>query len=163
MRDYMVLCTAKAHFDGCAMCDELNPVRGLPCHFCDKDSHCCKMVVLKTGRMPIDKDYKLESMPYAKCHVNIKSTVGGLLTITLISYATPVVSITTTGTVRRLWFSMTPTTARHINRFTREFTGCNMYHEIKALNDEMENYEVSAITVIDRLRWYLSNGRKYTD
>lgn len=78
--------------------------------------------------------YKLRSMPSAMCHVTIaRDDVGA--EITLRSYYTDVLNITVdsehscvslfaTGT-----YSVT--TARHINRFTTEFFGVNLYHQIK--------------------------------
>lgn len=159
MCDYMVLCTAKAHGDGCSICDQFNPARGMPC-YSDGHVRCCKAVSLPIKGIPFERNYKLESMPYANCHVNVKLEQSGVIVITLVSYTTPVISVTTTGTVRRLWFSMSTTTARHINRFTKEFTGRNMYHEIKVLHDESESCEVSPTVVIDKVKWYLCQGKR---
>lgn len=83
---------------------------------------------------PTVNRYKLRSMPSAMCHVIIEHSDAGA-EITLRSYYTDVlkimvfngyssVSLFATGT-----YSVT--TARHINRFTTEFFGVNLYHEIK--------------------------------
>ncbi len=80
------------------------------------------------------KRYKLRSMPSAMCNVTIAQDDVGV-DITLRSYYTDVLNIS----VDNEHFSVTlfatgiysVTTARHINRFTTEFFGVNLYHEIK--------------------------------
>ena len=85
------------------------------------------------------KDYRLSSMPSAMCHVVIKrygeTCEEQVISVELWSYYTHVLTIDyhaddqsfelhASGTYSR-------TTARHINRFTREFLGEDLYHEIK--------------------------------
>lgn len=88
-------------------------------------------------------EYRLRSMPYAQCRVRIADNHDSC---DLISYSTSVcflkVVSVSTGEALRLYCSGTYscTTARHINRFTREFCGRNLYHECKAaINHNQES------------------------
>lgn len=87
--------------------------------------------------MSENKDYcerfRLHSMPYAQCHIRIFQNEHDYLEVQLISYETLVckailtygeLSLQCTGTY-------STTTARHINRFTNEFFGRNLYYLCK--------------------------------
>lgn len=80
------------------------------------------------------KRYKLRSMPSAMCHVTIQTDDLGA-EITLRSYYTDVLNISVDSDHSSVTLFATGTysvtTARHINRFTNEFFGINLYHEIK--------------------------------
>lgn len=80
------------------------------------------------------KRYKLRSMPSAMCHVTIAQDDVGA-EITLRSYYTDVLNITVDNEHSSVTLFATGTysvtTARHINRFTNEFFGVNLYHQIK--------------------------------
>lgn len=80
------------------------------------------------------KQYRLLSMPHAQCRVYIKRFDNGGASMELISYETSVLlAIYTPGVGACLYCSGTysNTTARHINRFTRELFGDSKYHECK--------------------------------
>ena len=83
---------------------------------------------------------KLKTMPYAQCEVLIEPHEIGII-VTLRSYNTDVVSLSfVNGDLNSVWFgcvNYSPTTARHVNRFTTEWLGWNAYHyakENKGLN-----------------------------
>lgn len=87
---------------------------------------------------PVTRKYHLNSLRYAKCHVAITNDLNcDSVSIELISYTTSVCKIilsrSSVGKTAELFASGTysQTTARHINCFTREFCGANLYHEIK--------------------------------
>ena len=87
---------------------------------------------------PVTRKYRLNSMGYAQCHVAITNDMNcDSVSIELISYSTSVCKIilsrSSVGKTAELFASGTysVTTARHINRFTKEFCGCNLYHEVK--------------------------------
>lgn len=78
--------------------------------------------------------YRLESMPRAQCHVSIQRRSLKDVEACLISYETLVLVAqgTPDGGVRLLCSgTYSTTTARHINRFTKEFFGRNLYHSCK--------------------------------
>lgn len=78
--------------------------------------------------------YRLESMQHAQCHVIIQRRSLKDVEARLISYSTLVLVAqgTPEGSVRLLCSgTYSPTTARHINRFTKEFFGMNLYHACK--------------------------------
>ena len=94
----------------------------------------------KEGADMESKDYRLNDMKSAMCHVNIKrfcdADEDGSITVELWSYYTKVVTITYTAfegvcSVRSQGY-FSPSTARHINRFTNEFLGENLYSDIKS-------------------------------
>ena len=87
---------------------------------------------------PVIRKYRLNSMRYAQCHVAITNDMNcDSVSIELISYSTSVCKIilsrSSVGKIAELYASGTysATTARHINRFTREFCGVNLYHDVK--------------------------------
>lgn len=86
-----------------------------------------------------EKDFRLASMPYAQCHVKIKRygerCEEQSIDVELWSYYTHVMSISyhadsqSFDVIASGTYSVT--TARHINRFTKEFLGINLYHDVK--------------------------------
>ena len=97
--------------------------------------------------MNIVKDYRLMSMPHAQCYVEIfkqwdnpeetdTNSAPHHVFITLVSYDTRVCSIVIEphGKPRMAVLASgtySTTTARHINRFTQEFFGVNLYNTIR--------------------------------
>ena len=83
--------------------------------------------------------YKLKSMPYANCKVEIYE-LNGVTNIILRSFATKVLALELHPGYNgySTWIEVysngtwSATTARHINRFTTEFLGENYYHKIKS-------------------------------
>lgn len=79
--------------------------------------------------------YRLMSMPHAQCRVYIRRFIKSGVSVELVSYETSVLVINSdpeVGTMLYCSGTYSPTTARHINRFTREFCGDNKYHECKS-------------------------------
>lgn len=136
------------------------------------------------------KRFRLDSMPNAQCHVVIEYSECGINQIRLVSYETNVIEISILNSERAKerfnfagivhcspgngsWsynccdWTYSPTTARHINRFTKEFLGENMYQAVKHCAerdaqggaDGFPLYDVSR--VIRMAEWYLENGKRY--
>lgn len=81
------------------------------------------------------KQFRLLSMPSAQCRVYIKCFDDASVSVELISYDTSVCLVNynpVNGAELLCSGTYSVTTARHINRFTREFCGENKYHECKA-------------------------------
>lgn len=117
------------------------------------------------------KKYKLKSMPSAQTHVEIERALmdGHLVNIWLVSYKTPVLCINlndetgeiTLGVCCRVDYSRT--TARHVNRFTTEFFGENLYHQLKKYDFENHhpyNVDFYLHTILETLQWYENNGKR---
>lgn len=114
---------------------------------------------------------KMRSMPSANCHVEIErdSNSSRLVRISLVSYSSEVIRIYPDE--NDIWFAdlvdcavnYSPTTARHVNRFTTEFFGENLYHTFKKYDFEhpmpyvVEQYNNSIVTAV---QWYENNGKK---
>lgn len=79
--------------------------------------------------------YHLRTMPAAKCHVNFYRNNGVIAKTELVSYNTVMVTAEYDGNGIKLTVNYpvdcSVTTARHVNRFTTELTGTNLYHELK--------------------------------
>ena len=79
--------------------------------------------------------YHLRTMPAAKCHVNFYHNNGTLSKVELVSYNTVMLTAEYNGSDIELTVNYhvdcSATTARHVNRFTTELTGTNLYHELK--------------------------------
>ena len=79
--------------------------------------------------------YHLMSMPSASCHVNFYRNNGVLAKAELVSYNTVMLTAEYDGSSIKLtvnhFVGCSHTTARHVNRFTAELTGTNLYHELK--------------------------------
>ncbi len=85
--------------------------------------------------------YRMHSMPYAQCHVNITHDGDGA-EVELVSYNTRVCIIRENDNGITLYCSGTysATTARHINRFTSEFLGRSHYYDCKkGIEADMES------------------------
>lgn len=81
------------------------------------------------------KQYRLMSMPKAQCRVYLKRLDDGSVSLELISCETSVlIANYTPGVGGVLYCSGTysVTTARHINRFTRELFGENIFYACKS-------------------------------
>lgn len=83
------------------------------------------------------KTYALQSMPYAQCSVAIyyDTETGDPLEIRLYSYNTLVLQcekgIDSISIKVHCPVNYSSTTARHVNRFTKELFGENLYHTLK--------------------------------
>ena len=79
--------------------------------------------------------YHLMSMSSASCHVNFYRNNGVLVKAELVSYNTVMLTAEYNGSDIELTVNYpvdcSVTTARHVNRFTTELTGTNLYHELK--------------------------------
>ena len=79
--------------------------------------------------------YHLRTMPAAKCNVNFYRNNGVLVKAELVSYNTVMLTAEYDGGDVKLTVNYSvdcyATTARHVNRFTTELTGTNLYHELK--------------------------------
>ena len=79
--------------------------------------------------------YHLSTMPAAKCHVNFYRNNGVLSKVELVSYNTVMLTAEYDYSNIKLTVNhsvdCSVTTARHVNRFTTELTGTNLYHELK--------------------------------
>ena len=79
--------------------------------------------------------YHLMSMPSASCHVNFYRNNGVLAKAELVSYNTIMLTAEYDGISIKLTVNhpvdCSVTTERHVNRFTTELTGTNLYHELK--------------------------------
>ena len=79
--------------------------------------------------------YHLCTMPAAKCHVNFYSNHGVLSKAELVSYNTIMLTAEYEGSDVKLTVNhpvdCSMTTSRHVNRFTTELTGTNLYPELK--------------------------------
>lgn len=87
------------------------------------------------SKATFSKQYRLLSMPHAQCRVYIKRFDNGGVSVELISYDTSVCIINYNPYIGSALYcsgTYSVTTARHINRFTREFCGDNKYHECKS-------------------------------
>ena len=136
------------------------------------------------------KRFRLDSTPHAQCHVEIEHSEQGINRISLISYETNVVEIVIINneSLREKYKfagvvycspgngsysynccdrTYSPTTARHINRFTREFFGKDMYQRVKQC---AENYlpgtekcfvVYDSDRIVSRAKWYLENGKRF--
>lgn len=158
----IAICTAKPHWDGCSSCDLNNTDRGQMC-FSVCMAHCCKKVNVPVMDTSYTNKYRLDSMPHAQCHVEITVTPTGFISVLLVSYETPVVQLTSNGKMQRLWFGMTPTTARHINHFINEFLGCSHYYRFKELTYENRFLDVNCRDVIINACGYIRSGRKWNN
>lgn len=89
--------------------------------------------------------YRLESMQHAECHVTIQRRDLNDFEARLISYQTVVLVAHHTNDGVELLCSGTycVTTARHINRFTTEFFGKNLYHGCKRAFDNTDAFPVA--------------------
>ena len=119
-------------------------------------------------------DFRLASMPSGQCHVRIfRDEHDNIDEIGLISYSTWVCTLKRDIAGRySLWCTgtYTSTTRRHINRFTTEFCGGNMYRECRDAVGGDRGYKidlgyyvclVNGFCVENCANWYIENGKPY--
>lgn len=89
--------------------------------------------------MIIEK-YHLRSMLSAQCHVEFYSDDCCLKEVRLVSYTSTILSVKYYGSDVDITVvypvDCSATTARHVNRFTTELLGTNMYHALKKLGKD---------------------------
>ena len=121
--------------------------------------------------MSIEK-YHLRSMPAAQCHVClITDELGAPTAIELYSYRTCILQIyRRPGDVWACYTVFNPaysnTTARHVNRFTTELFGINMYYECKDVYNSEDDCLPTLLSnheVYDFWNYYSQYGKKYND
>ena len=110
--------------------------------------------------------YHLMSMPSASCHVNFYRNNGALVKAELVSYNTVMLSAEYDGNNIKLtvnhFVGCSSTTARHVNRFTTELTGTNLYHELKkVLVDGVYIVKDAAVCLSDMAFKYQEHGKRW--
>lgn len=108
--------------------------------------------------------YHLMSMPSASCHVNFYRNNGVLAKAELVSYNTVMLSAEYDGNNIELtvnhFVGCSNTTARHVNRFTTELTGTNLYHELKKVPvDGVYIVKDAAVCLSDMAFKYQEHGK----
>lgn len=110
--------------------------------------------------------YHLMSMPSASCHVNFYRNNGVLVKAELVSYNT--VMLTAEYDLNDIKLTVnhfvgcSRTTARHVNRFTTELAGTNLYHELKkVLVDGVYIVKDAAVCLSDMAFKYANNGKRW--
>ena len=112
------------------------------------------------------KKYHLRSMPAAQCHVELSFDDSGLFkSVSLVSYRTKILTLDYTADI---WCTVnypvncSRTTARHVNSFTSEFVGRNLYHELKSMGKGFSKcYEGVFYTCMAQVQWYVNNGKRW--
>lgn len=87
------------------------------------------------AKATLSVQYRLLSMPRAQCRVYIKRFDDESVSVELVSYETSVLLVNyhpDSGAALYCSGTYSVTTARHINRFTRELFGDSKYHECKS-------------------------------
>ena len=111
------------------------------------------------------KKYHLQSMPAAQCHVELSFDDSGLFkSVSLVSYSTKILTLDYTVYIRctvNYPVDCSRTTARHVNRFTTEFFGCNLYHELKKLAPGSSECYDAFYTCMAQVQWYVNNGKRW--
>lgn len=113
-----------------------------------------------------NKNYHLRFMPAAQCHVELSFDDSGLFkSVSLVSYSTKILTLNYTD---EIWCTVnypvdcSMTTARHVNRFTTEFFGRNLYHELKRMGQGSSKcYEGVFYTCMAQVQWYVNNGKRW--
>lgn len=110
--------------------------------------------------------YHLRTMPAAKCHVNFYSNNGVFSKVELVSYNTVMLTAEYDGNNIKLTVNYpvdcSVTTARHVNRFTTELTGTNLYHELKKVKvDDAYIVEDAAVCLSDMACKYANHGKRW--
>lgn len=103
--------------------------------------------------MSVEK-YRLHAMPEAQCHIVIQHDTTKTV-VELISYSTSVLRVVYDNNSIQLYCSGTysTTTRRHINRFTTEFFGENMYYQCK----DAVKHGVSPVVFFDQTYYTVYN------
>ncbi len=110
--------------------------------------------------------YHLMSMPFASCHVNFYHNNNVLVKAELVSYNTVMLTAEYDGNNIKLtvnhFVGCSNTTARHVNRFTTELTGTNLYHELKKVPvDGAYIVKYAAVRLSDMAFKYADNGKRW--
>lgn len=110
--------------------------------------------------------YHLMSMPYASCHVNFYRNNGVLVKAELVSYNTVMLTAEYYGVGVKLTVNhpvdCSVTTSRHVNRFTTELTGTNLYHELKKVPvDWVYIVKDAAVCLSDMAFKYQEYGKRW--
>lgn len=110
--------------------------------------------------------YHLRTMPAAKCHVNFYRNNGVLVKAELVSYNTVMLTAEYDCSNVKLTVNhpvdCSVTTARHVNRFTTELTGMNLYHELKKVQvDDAYIVEGAAVCLSDMEFKYADHGKRW--
>lgn len=110
--------------------------------------------------------YHLKSMPYASCHVNFYHNNNVLVKAELVSYNTVMLTAEYNGSDIELTANCpvdcSVTTARHVNRFTTELTGTNLYHELKKVPvDGVYIVKDGAVCLSDMAFKYADHGKRW--
>lgn len=110
--------------------------------------------------------YHIMSMPYASCHVNFYRNNGVLVETELVSYNTVMLTAEYDGNNIKLTVNYpvdcSHTTARHVNRFTTELTGTNLYHELKKVpEDGVYIVKGAAVCLSDMAFKYADHGKRW--
>lgn len=110
--------------------------------------------------------YHLMSMQYASCHVNFYRNNGVLVKAELVSYNTDMLTAEYDGSNIKLtvnyFVGCSHTTARHVNRFTTELTGTNLYHELKKVPvDGVYIVKDAAVCLSDMAFKYANHGKRW--
>lgn len=117
-------------------------------------------------------NYRLRSMPYAQTHVEFVHNEGKVLVaVRLYSYRTCILEterIEKGGSyywVTKVLFNpaYSPTTARHVNRYTQELFGYNCYFECKDAwaNESPLGEVLNTNTVMDFWNEYRQYGKNF--
>lgn len=110
--------------------------------------------------------YHLMSMPSASCHVNFYRNNGVLSKVELVSYNTVMLTAEYDGSDIELTVNYpvdcSVTTARHVNRFTTELTGTNLYHELKKVPvGGIFTVNDAAVCLSDMAFKYADHGKRW--
>ena len=110
--------------------------------------------------------YHLMSMPSASCHVNFYRNNGVISKAELVSYNTVMLTAEYDGGDVKLTVNYhvdcSVTTARHVNRFTTELTGTNLYHELKKVpTGGRYIVEEAAVCLSDMAFKYENHGKRW--
>lgn len=102
--------------------------------------------------------FRMHTMPKAQCHVHIFMCDDGIQ-VDLISYSTLVCRARLIGSKLTLECTgvYTRTTSRHINRFTTEFFGKNLYYTCKGIADSGDAMVSTCATDISRFKVTVSD------
>ena len=110
--------------------------------------------------------YHLMSMPSASCHVNFYRNNGVLAKVELVSYNTVMLTAEYDSSDVKLTVNYhvdcSATTARHVNRFTTELTGTNLYHDLKKVPvDGVYIVKDAAVCLSDMAFKYQEHGKRW--
>ena len=114
------------------------------------------------------KMYKLANHSTNNAHVEFDFDANGCFQrVRLVSYCTTILEIendfsSDTWVKVKCPVNYSPTTARHVNWFTTNFFGKNLYHELKITPVEgFLPVENCRYCFLDTVRWYIDNAVKF--